>query len=165
MSFSFLVSMVPVKENFFEKNFLSFVFCKFSHFHAQIKELSFWNKIKYVNLNIFRSRCCKPMIFQTQIIWSNRIHSLKYPRSATLGCKDTGIKNSEFVAKTQFRKRKDVKTMRNFATKQMRQFRKIKNFLYKRNAEQCDNFGKKILRNVFLHLAGNPSCILYKIQP
>ena len=123
--------------------------------------MSFWNKIKYVNLNIFRSRCCKPMIFQTQIIWSNRIHSLKYLRSATLGCKDTVIKNSEFVAKTQFLKRKDVKTMRNFATKKMRQFRKIKNFLYKRNAEQCDNFGKKILRNGFLHLAGNPSCILY----
>ena len=41
------------------------------------------------------------MIFQTSIIWSNRIHSLKYLRS-TLICKDIGIKKFEFVAKTQF---------------------------------------------------------------
>ena len=31
------------------------------------KELSFWNKIKYLNHNIFKTRCCKPLIFQTQI--------------------------------------------------------------------------------------------------
>ena len=31
------------------------------------------------------------MIFQTQILWSNIIHSLIYLRSATLGCKDIGI--------------------------------------------------------------------------
>ena len=33
-----------------------------------LKELSIWNKVKYLNLNIFRTRCCKPLIFQTQII-------------------------------------------------------------------------------------------------
>ena len=65
------------------------------------KELSLWNKIKYLNHNIFRTRCCKPLIFQTQIIWSNRIHSLKYLRSATFGSKDIVIIKSEFVAKTQ----------------------------------------------------------------
>ena len=32
------------------------------------KGLSLWNKIKYLNLNILRTRCCKPLIFQTQII-------------------------------------------------------------------------------------------------
>ena len=42
------------------------------------KELSLWNNINYLNLNIFKTRCCKPLIFQTQIILSNRIHSLKY---------------------------------------------------------------------------------------
>ena len=42
------------------------------------------------------------MIFQTQIIWSNRIHSLKYLRSATSGSKDIVIRKWEFVAKTQF---------------------------------------------------------------
>ena len=66
------------------------------------KELSLWNKIKYLNLNIFRTRCCKPLIFQTQIIWSYRIHSLKYLRSATFGSKDKVIGKLEFVAKTQF---------------------------------------------------------------
>ena len=68
----------------------------------EVKELSVWNKIKYLNLNIFRTRWCKPLIFQTQIIWSNRIHSLKYLRSATFGSKDTVSRKSEFVAKTQF---------------------------------------------------------------
>ena len=32
-----------------------------------LKELNLCNKIKYVNLNILRTRCCKPLIFQTQI--------------------------------------------------------------------------------------------------
>ena len=59
--------------------------------------MSLWNKIKYLNLNIFRTRCCKPLIFQTQIIWSNRINSLKYLRSATFGSKDIVIRKSEFV--------------------------------------------------------------------
>ena len=66
------------------------------------KELSLWNKIKYLNLNIFRTRCCKPLIFQTQIIWSNRIHTLKYLRYATFDSKDIVIRKSEFAAKTQF---------------------------------------------------------------
>ena len=53
--------------------------------------MSLWNKLKYLNPNIFRTRCCKPLIFQTQIIWFNRIHSLKYLRYATLGSKDIVI--------------------------------------------------------------------------
>ena len=32
------------------------------------KELSLCHKLKYLNLNIFRTRCCKPLIFQTQTI-------------------------------------------------------------------------------------------------
>ena len=71
------------------------------HF-AALKELSLWNKIKYLNLNIFRARCCKSLIFQTQIIWSNRINSLKYLRSTTFGSKDKVIRKSEFVAKNRF---------------------------------------------------------------
>ena len=42
------------------------------------------------------------MIFQTIIIWSKIIHSLKNLRSPTLNCKDIGIRKSEFVTKTQF---------------------------------------------------------------
>ena len=64
--------------------------------------MSLWNKIKYLNLNIFRTRGCKPLIFQAQIIWSKKIHSLKYLRSATFGSKDIVIRKSKFVAKTQF---------------------------------------------------------------
>ena len=67
-----------------------------------IKELSLCNKIKYLNLNIFRTRCCKPLIFQILIIWFNRIHSLKYLRSTTFCSKDIVIRKSGFVAKTQF---------------------------------------------------------------
>ena len=66
------------------------------------KELSLWNKIKYLNLNTFRTRCCNPLIFQNQIISSKIIHSLKYLRSPTLNCKDIGKRKSEFVTKTQF---------------------------------------------------------------
>ena len=64
------------------------------------KELNLCNKIKYLNPNIFRTRCCKPLIFQTLIIWSSRIHSLKYQRSTTFGSKDIVIRKSEFVTKT-----------------------------------------------------------------
>ena len=35
-------------------------------------------------------------------IWSNRIHSLKYQRSQTLGSKDIEIRKVELVTKTQF---------------------------------------------------------------
>ena len=68
------------------------------------KELSIWNKIKYLNPNIFRTRWCKPLIFQfqIQIIWFNRIHSLNYLRSTIFGFKDIVIIKSEFVARSQF---------------------------------------------------------------
>ena len=38
------------------------------YMNFRIKELSLWNKIKYLNLNSFRTRCCKSFKFQTQII-------------------------------------------------------------------------------------------------
>ena len=41
-------------------------------------------------------------LFQTYIIWYNRIHCLKYLRSTTSGCKDIRIRKLEFVTKTQF---------------------------------------------------------------
>ena len=65
-------------------------------------ELSLCNKIKYLNPNIFRTRFCKPLIFQTLIIRYNRNHSLKYLRSTTFGSKDIVIRKSEFVTKTHF---------------------------------------------------------------
>ena len=64
--------------------------------------MSLCHKLWIYNLNIFGTQCCKYLIFQTYIIRSNRIHSLKYLRSTTLESKDIGFRKAEFVAKTQF---------------------------------------------------------------
>ena len=66
------------------------------------KELSLCHKLKFSNPYIYGTWCCRLLIFQTKIIWCNRIHSLKFLRSTTLGCRDIGIRKSEFVSKTQF---------------------------------------------------------------
>ena len=66
------------------------------------KELSLCYKLKLSNPYILVISWCKPLIFQTQIILSKKIYSLKFLRSTTLGCKYIGIIKSEFVAKTQF---------------------------------------------------------------
>ena len=63
------------------------------------KELSICHKL--ITTHIFAIQLCKPLIFQTMIIWSNTINSLKCQKFTTLGCKDKGIRISEFVAKTQ----------------------------------------------------------------
>ena len=65
------------------------------------KKMSFCHKLKSSNHYILSIRWWIPLIFQIYVIWSNRIHRLKYLRSTTLGCKDIDIWNSEFVAKTQ----------------------------------------------------------------
>ena len=51
---------------------------------------------------MFAIRCCRPFIFQT--INSVRINnlSLKYSWFTPPGCKDIGIRQFEFVPKTQF---------------------------------------------------------------
>jgi len=67
-----------------------------------IKELSLCHKLKFSNPYIYGTWCCRLLIFQTKIILCNRIHSLKYLRSTTLGCRDIRIRKSEFVSKTQF---------------------------------------------------------------
>ena len=54
---------------------------------------------QFSNPYIFGTWWCKPLIFQTLIIWYNIIHCLKYLRSTILGCKDIWIRNSEFVAR------------------------------------------------------------------
>ena len=66
------------------------------------KELSFSHKFWFSNWYTFATWWCWPLIFQTIIIWSKIVHSLKYLRSPTLKCKDIGIRKSEFVTKTQF---------------------------------------------------------------
>ena len=66
------------------------------------KELSLCHKFWIYNPYIFGTQCSKFLIFQTYVIWSNRIHSLKYLRSMTLESKDIRFRKAEFVAKTQF---------------------------------------------------------------
>ena len=65
------------------------------HHHHRILKLQ-----DIMNLNfltpMFAIWSCKPLIFQTQFIWSNIIHILKFLRYTTLGCKDRGIRKSEF---------------------------------------------------------------------
>jgi len=68
---------------------------------SMLKELSHCHKLKFSNPYIYGTWCCRLLIFQTKIIWCNRIHSLKYLRSTTLCCRDIGIRKSEFVSKTQ----------------------------------------------------------------
>ena len=63
----------------------------------------------------------KPLIFQTLIIWFNIIHNLKYLRSVTFRSKDIVIKNSEFVAKTQFLYKKN-----NIIEKSIKKLEKLK---------------------------------------
>ena len=74
------------------KKWISLIVSKLFKIWEAKKELSLWNKIKYLNQNIFRIRCCKPLIFQTQITLSNRNHSLKYLRYVTFGSKDIVIR-------------------------------------------------------------------------
>ena len=66
------------------------------------KDLNLCYKFNFCNPYIFATWLYKPLIFQTHIIWSNSIHSLKFQRSTTLGCSDIEIRKSEFVAKAQF---------------------------------------------------------------
>ena len=67
-----------------------------------LKELSLCHKLKFSNPYIYGTWCCRLLILQTKIIWSNRIHSLKYLWSTTLESKDIGFRKADFVAKTQF---------------------------------------------------------------
>ena len=66
------------------------------------KEFSLCHKLWIYNPYIFETKWRKSFIFQTYIIWYNRIYSLKYLRSTTLESKDIGLRKAEFVANTQF---------------------------------------------------------------
>ena len=64
-------------------HFLSFC----PHFlRDHLKELSFCHKLSCSYHFIFAACWCKPLIFQTQTIWSNKVNSLKYQKSKRIGC-------------------------------------------------------------------------------
>ena len=54
------------------------------------------------NPYIFTTCWCKLLEFQTLIIWSNILYSLKYLRSTTLGCKDIRIKTQFLYVNNSF---------------------------------------------------------------
>ena len=64
-----------------------------SNFLFPVKELILCHLLWFSNIYIFATWWCKPLIFQTKFIWSNRIHGLDHLRSTTLGWKDIGLKN------------------------------------------------------------------------
>ena len=53
-----------------------------------------------VNLEYFNVGLFDLIEFIAWNIWSNRVHSLKYLRSKTLGCKALEMRKSEIVAKS-----------------------------------------------------------------
>ena len=63
--------------------------------------MSLCHKLWFSNFNIFATKCCRPLIFQT--ISSARAYnlSLKYLRWTPSGSIDIGVGKFEFVAKTQ----------------------------------------------------------------
>ena len=66
------------------------------------KELSLCHKLEFSNPYIFKPQFCRPLIFQTMNCVRSDNLSLKNQRCTQTGCKDIGILNFEFVAKTQF---------------------------------------------------------------
>ncbi len=67
------------------------------------KELSLCHKLRFLNPNFFKSKCCRPEIFQTMNSGGSRSVSLKYERYSSSGCWDLGIIKLGFVAKIQFK--------------------------------------------------------------
>ena len=65
------------------------------------KELSFCHKLWFSIPNFIATQCRRPLIFQTMNDVISKNVSVKYQRCTSSGCRDTGIKKSEFVAKTK----------------------------------------------------------------
>ena len=86
--------------------FTSFIYEQLLHPAFPVKSFKFEKKFRILGVlakkklkssdpNIFATWWYKPLIFQTQVILSLSINSLKYLRSTTLGYKDIEIRKSE----------------------------------------------------------------------
>ena len=74
-----------------------------STFGVLPKELSFCHKLYFSNLYIFATQCRMTFdISNYEFCLSLNNLSVKYQRFTSLDCKDTGIRQFEFVTKTQF---------------------------------------------------------------
>jgi len=68
--------------------FMNWLVTYYFYYHLMFisrKELSLCNKSQFSNTYISTTKLCKPLIFQTLIVWYNRSHSLKYLRSYNIG--------------------------------------------------------------------------------
>ena len=71
-------------------------------YEFSLKELSFWNKLRFSNTYIFATQCRRPQIFKTMNNVRSNSLSLKYKGFPPSDSQDLGIRKLEFVAKTQF---------------------------------------------------------------
>ena len=93
--------LIPTKKEYKSKN--EVYAYELHHVSVRNKELTFSHKLKFYNPYIFAAWWCTLLIYDTETIWFNRIHSLKYQRPATLGCRDIGIAKIKFsTRRTQF---------------------------------------------------------------
>ena len=105
----FLLIITPDTKRFLLQN-LSFTKCFLLQIMIKLKKHSLIGQRNWVfttNSNFLipislQSDGVDLWYFKIEIFWSNIMISLKYQRSTTLGCQDTGYRKSEFVAKTQF---------------------------------------------------------------
>ena len=76
--------------------------------------MSLCHKLGFLNPNFFKTKCCRPQIFQIMNSGGSNNVSLKYERYASSGCWDLGIIKLAFVAKTQFLYGENPGTNQNF---------------------------------------------------
>ena len=75
------------------------IWLEYPSLQFDVKESSLFHKSQFSNTYISKTRWLKPLIFQTLIVWSIRIHSLKYLGSTTLGSKHKGIEKISVYGK------------------------------------------------------------------
>ena len=97
--------MIKILTHIFWRDVETNIILKFLEFY-QIMEMSLCHKLKWSKPYMFAAWWCKPLIFQTYIIFYNIINSLKYLRSTTMDCKYEGIRKSKFVALVSLYSRK-----------------------------------------------------------
>ena len=66
------------------------------------KKLSLCHELRFSSPYIFATQCRRTYIFQTMNYVRSKDIDLKYQKFTLSGCKDIGVRISEFVAKTQF---------------------------------------------------------------
>ena len=80
----YTASECSAKGTFLPYFWILYFFLSFFDFTFLQRNWVFSHKLKFSESYVFAAWCCKSFIFQTNTIWSNTVHSLKYLRSTTL---------------------------------------------------------------------------------